>query len=236
MDRLSSTDAAAAWAHQIMAAKNSLAAADARRVEDAFAAKMATLGGDDGEVNNAPLSSSKPGQPRLPQNPHAVEPSEVSVANRVEKSLLALPEPRRFRDKTHVKFVAKQPCLICGRRPSDAHHLRFAQHPALGRKVSDEFVVPLCRGHHREVHRCGDEAGWWKKAGIVPTVAARALWLETHPLPTTPNETGIDGAIPCHVDTDPSKAKRGRPVSRRGPNYETKPITSVPQIYSRQCI
>ena len=165
---LSSTDAAAAWAHQIMAGKNSLAAADARRVEDAFAAKIATLGGDDGEVN--------------------------SVATRVEKSLLALPEPRRFRDKTHVKFVAKQPCLICGRRPSDAHHLRFAQHPALGRKVSDEFVVPLCRGHHREVHRCGDEAGWWKKAGIVPTVAARALWLETHPLPTTPNETGIDGA------------------------------------------
>ena len=168
MARLSSTDAAAAWAHQIMAGKNSLAAADARRVEDAFAAKIATLGGDDGEVN--------------------------SVATRVEKSLLALPEPRRFRDKTHVKFVAKQPCLICGRRPSDAHHLRFAQHPALGRKVSDEFVVPLCRGHHREVHRCGDEAGWWKKAGIVPTVAARALWLETHPLPTTPNETGIDGA------------------------------------------
>ena len=171
MARLSSTDAAAAWAHQIMAGKNSLAAADARRVEDAFAAKIATLGGDDGEVNSPP-----------------------PVATRVEKSLLALPEPRRFRDKTHVKFVAKQPCLICGRRPSDAHHLRFAQHPALGRKVSDEFVVPLCRGHHREVHRCGDEAGWWKKAGIVPTVAARALWLETHPLPTTPNETGIDGA------------------------------------------
>ena len=201
MDRLSSTDAAAAWAHQIMAAKNSLAAADARRVEEAFAAKIATLGGDDGEVNNPPLSSSEPDQPRLPQNPRAVEPSEVSVANRVEKSLLALPEPRRFRDKTHVKFVAKQPCLICGRRPSDAHHLRFAQHPALGRKVSDEFVVPLCRGHHREVHRCGDEAGWWKKAGIVPTVAARSLWLETHPLPTTPNETGIDGAISVATST-----------------------------------
>ena len=61
--------------------------------------------------------------------------------------------------------MAKQPCLICGRRPADPHHLRFAQHRALGRKVSDEFTVPLCRGHHREVHRCGDEAAWWKKAG-----------------------------------------------------------------------
>jgi len=90
--------------------------------------------------------------------------------------------------------VAKQPCLICGRRPADAHHLRFAQHRALGRKVSDEFTVPLCRGHHREVHRCGDEAAWWKDAGLDPTITARALWLETHPLPTTPGQTGVDGA------------------------------------------
>jgi hypothetical protein len=61
--------------------------------------------------------------------------------------------------------------------------LRFAQVPALGRKVSDEFTVPLCRGHHREVHRCGDEAAWWHKTGIDPTTAARSLWLTSHPLP-----------------------------------------------------
>jgi hypothetical protein len=36
------------------------------------------------------------------------------------------------------------------------HHLRFAQPRALGRKASDEFTVPLCRVHHREVHRAGD--------------------------------------------------------------------------------
>jgi hypothetical protein len=71
----------------------------------------------------------------------------------------------------------------CGRSPADAHHLRFAQSPTLGRKVSDEFTVPLCRGHHRELHRCGDEAAWWRKAGIDPTIAARLLWLKTHPLP-----------------------------------------------------
>ena len=97
---------------------------------------------------------------------------------------LTHPEPRRFRDKDHVKFVAKQPCLISGRRPADAHHLRFAQHPALGRKVSDEFTVPLCRGRHREVHRSGDEAVWWSKAGIDPLGAARTLWIETHPVPS----------------------------------------------------
>jgi hypothetical protein len=94
--------------------------------------------------------------------------------------------------RRHVAFatgitsnpVAKQPCLVCGRRPADAHHLRFAQSPALGRKVSDEFTVPLCRGHHREVHRCGNEAAWWKETGIDPSAAARILWLKTHSLPS----------------------------------------------------
>jgi len=57
------------------------------------------------------------------------------------------------------------------------------QSPALGRKVSDEFTVPLCRGHHREVHRCGDEVAWWKKVGIDPSTIARVLWLKSHPLP-----------------------------------------------------
>ena len=94
-----------------------------------------------------------------------------------------MPEPRRVRDRDHVKSVAQHPCLICGRRPADAHHLRFAQSRALSRKVSDEFTVPLCRGHHREVHRCGDETAWWRAAGVDPTIAARALWLESHPLP-----------------------------------------------------
>ena len=148
-----------------------------RRVEDAFVVKMTTLGSSDGEVINAPSPPSEPGQPRSPKNPLTeAEPSEASVPKSVDKSMLALPEPRRFRDKTHCKFVAQQPCLICGRQPADGHHLRFAQHPALGRKVSDEFIVPLCRGHHREVHRSGDEASWWSKAGIDPIGAARALW------------------------------------------------------------
>jgi hypothetical protein len=93
-----------------------------------------------------------------------------------------LSEPRRIRDREHVRFVAQQPCLVCGRTPSDPHHLRFAQSRALGRKVSDEFTVPLCRGHHREVHHCGDETAWWHKVGINPSEAARTLWVETHPL------------------------------------------------------
>ena len=88
----------------------------------------------------------------------------------------------RIRDRDHIRHVIKQACLICGRRPSDPHHLRFVQSRAIGRKVSDEFTVPMCRGHHRELHRHGDEAAWWQKIGIDPFPAARALWLQTRPL------------------------------------------------------
>ena len=52
-----------------------------------------------------------------------------------------------------ISDTSQQPCLICGRKPSDPHHLRFAQPRALGRKASDEFTVPLCRIHHRLAHR-----------------------------------------------------------------------------------
>jgi hypothetical protein len=159
----------------------------------------------------------------------SLEPGgKTSVAKGIEKSDLAHPEPRRFRDKNHIKFVAQQPCLICERRPSDAHHLRFAQHRALGRKVSDEFTVPLCRGHHREVHRCGDEAGWWKKIGIDPTVPARAIWLQTHPLPTASDKKGFEGAPSLGpVAIDQRHGKRARPIGKGGPNYKTKPINAA---------
>jgi hypothetical protein len=225
VDGLSSGDDAATWAHRIMAAKNSLVAADARLVEDAFAAKMATLGSDDGEVINAPSSSSEPGQARLPQEPRAAEPSEESVFNRVDKSLLALPEPRRFRDKTHCKFVSKQPCLICGRQPADAHHLRFAQHRALGRKVSDEFIVPLCRGHHREVHRSGDEASWWSKAGIDAIGAARTLWTETHPLRSVAKAPNPHRSTASRAATADSISVPRLPNGTR--NRKTKPIVGA---------
>jgi hypothetical protein len=219
VDRLSSADDAATWAHRIMPTKNSLAAADARRVEDVFAAKMKILGSGDGEVINTPSSSSEPGQAGLP------DAKPIELSNRVDKSLLALPEPRRFRDKTHCKFVSKQPCLICGRRPSDAHHLRFAQHPALGRKVSDEFMVPLCRGHHREVHRSGDEASWWSKAGIDPIGVARTLWTETHPVRSV-----ADAPIPGQSAASPVAIPDSTPVPRlpKGTrNRKTKPIIAA---------
>ena len=97
----------------------------------------------------------------------------------IDKSALALSEPRRVRDKEHLRFVASQPCLLCSALPSDAHHLRFSQPRALGRKVGDDFTVPLCRQHHRDLHDSGNEAAWWHDMGIDALEIAKQLWRET---------------------------------------------------------
>lgn len=101
------------------------------------------------------------------------------ISNGIDKSQLTIAEPKRHRDKAHLKFVASQPCLICGRQPSDPHHLRFAQPRALGLKVSDEFTVPLCRGHHRQLHQAGDEYTWWNNLEINALEIAKGPWEES---------------------------------------------------------
>ena len=98
---------------------------------------------------------------------------------RVDKTVLTISTLKRHRDKEHLRFVAQQTCVLCGRRPAEAHHLRFAQPRTLGRKSSDEFAVPLCRSHHRAAHRAGDEKAWWQQAGIDPLKIARKLWKVT---------------------------------------------------------
>ena len=174
---LNSPEAATHWAHRVLASKDSLGSADAKQVELAFQLKLSTF------VTDRPNVAT---QPKAPRRLHRGR----NRATGVNKTVLRLPVVRRIRDREHVETVAKQPCLVCGRRPADAHHLRFAQPPTLGRKVSDEFTVPLCRGHHREVHRCGDEAAWWSKTGIDAAAAARALWLKSHPLPSKSSTAG----------------------------------------------
>ena len=176
-----SAEQAAGWAQEALPAKNSLTAADAKAVEEAFERKLSELADaemarpieDDGQqadtwqVNPAP-------QPATSDDVDNTQPPDS------DKSILALAKPRRYRNREHLRFVTRQACLICGRKPSDPHHLRFTQPRALGRKVSDEFVVPLCRIHHRLVHRLGNETAWWKDVGIDPMQAARKLWQRTH--------------------------------------------------------
>jgi hypothetical protein len=188
LETLSTAEAATTWAHRILGAKNSLTETDAKHVEDAFQSKLSILGNGNAGIGEGPLPVLEFAGPPLLRDSRGTEPGEKPGSSGIDKSALTLSEPRRIRDKDHVRFVAKQPCVICGRQPADPHHLRFTQLQALGRKVSDEFTVPLCRGHHREVHRCGDESAWWTNAGVDATVTARALWLDTHPQPIAPSK------------------------------------------------
>ena len=130
--------------------------------------------------SNATGCSSSKGPTAPPaQHEASLIPAEPALSQtRIDKSTLTISEPKRLRDKGHLKFVASQPCLVCGRQPSDPHHLQFAQPRAIGLKVSDEFTVPLCRGHHRQLHQAGNEVAWWEDLGINALKIAEALWEE----------------------------------------------------------
>jgi hypothetical protein len=119
-----------------------------------------------------PAEHAVPPPPELP-------PVNNAVLWHVDNAALPLSEPRRYRDRAHLEFVGSQPCLLCGWQPCDAHHLRFMQPRALGRRVSDEFAVPLCRTHHRALHRSGDETAWWKSTDLDPVMIAHRLWQHT---------------------------------------------------------
>jgi hypothetical protein len=151
--------------------------ADAKLLEDAFEQKLSGLSSP--VANEISAGKSAAALEVTPQ-----EEPQAAIAGRdqpsgIDKSVLAVAAPRRYRNREHLRYVAQQACLVCGRKPSDPHHLRHAQPRALGRKASDEFAVPLCRVHHRAVHRAGDERAWWHATGIDPVKVARQLWKHT---------------------------------------------------------
>ena len=173
---LKSADEAADWLHKNLPAKNTLTPADAETVEASFRERLATIEG--GQVsataaNAITLPGDEPSreQRRAFDSPETPTPKPIVVRRRrlAAKTI-------RLRDKEHCRFVAVRPCLLCGRTPSEAHHIRFAQPRALGRKVSDEYTVPVCRVHHRDLHGYGDEASWWAGVGIDPLSIALELW------------------------------------------------------------
>jgi hypothetical protein len=175
--QLASTEQIDGWAIGGLPAKNSLVVADAQLVEQAFRAKLHELSAWQSQ-DTTPAGA-------LAHQTAAKDAGTDRGATAETPSLThsAISSPRRRRDKAHRTFVSAQACVVCGREPSDAHHLRFAQPRALGSKVSDEFTVPLCRSHHRDVHRTGNEVAWWTQFGIEPLAIAYRLWIQTHPVP-----------------------------------------------------
>jgi hypothetical protein len=199
---------AADWAHANLPAKNTLTPHDADLVEASFREKLSAMVLESSGSESSPVEA--PPETAIAQNPSDAsgEPFFVSpdastlapnflptgtAARRVAAKAI------RLRDKEHCKFVTAQSCVVCGRTPSEAHHLRFAQPRALSRKVSDEYTVPLCRLHHRELHRYGDESSWWAGVNVDPLAIALDLWRRSR-LTHNPR----DPHLPSHFVTEPT--------------------------------
>jgi hypothetical protein len=173
---LKSTDEAADWVHKNLPAKNTLIAADADLVEAGFRERLVAIEGGqpDSAISEVVDNSSAEHlqeQGQTLSGPETPVP-ETTVVRRPRIAAKTI----RLHDKEHCRFVATQPCAVCGRTPAEAHHIRFAQPRAMGRKVSDEYTVPVCRLHHRELHRYGDEASWWAGVGVDPLPIALDFW------------------------------------------------------------
>ena len=92
-----------AWALHAWPKANTLTPADGDEVRQAFQARLARLQA----IPGLDLSGAEPDP----------MPANANAHSRIDKSVLALPEAKRLRDKQHLRFVAKQPCLVCGREP-----------------------------------------------------------------------------------------------------------------------
>jgi hypothetical protein len=173
---LKSADEAADWVHKHLSAKNTLTPTDAETVEASFRERLAAIQrGQLGAPSGQTLDNSGD-EPSREQSPAFESPKTRVPETTVVRHRRIVAKTIRLRDKEHCRFVATQPCAVCGRTPAEAHHIRFAQPRALNRKVSDEYTVPVCRVHHRELHRYGDEASWWAGANVDPLPLALELW------------------------------------------------------------
>jgi hypothetical protein len=181
---LREADQLALWAHRRFATKNSLTTKDAQAIESAYVSALERLSrGESGHVPETEVQSQDPiaGGPDNKTTVVALEKTAKveSQGLPISQPVTPLPKSTKARNKGHLRFVAAQPCLVCQRSPCDAHHIKFAEPRALGRKVSDEFTVPLCRDHHQQLHGHGNERAWWANLNVAPLLVARTLWETT---------------------------------------------------------
>ena len=182
INELKDGEALALWAHRCLPAKNTLTADDARAVETACQTLLDRFNHDAADLLEQ--FPDGPSESSIPTNGSDGGATSIATAaeeqnSRAKVMVTPLRKPTRWRSKAHLAFVAAQPCLVCQRSPCDAHHLKFAEPRSLGRKVSDEFTVPLCRDHHHQLHRHGNEMAWWANVQIAPIEAASELWAAT---------------------------------------------------------
>ncbi|MET4040527.1 hypothetical protein ABIC03_002218 [Bradyrhizobium sp. RT6a] len=174
---LAGEDALLLWAKINLPRKNSLTEADAHLIEVAYEQKCEQSLPSVIAVDQDLVTIAGGAHAPLPHGREPPQNTQSRMDSHDSEDGIAFPkDPAPVRSKAHRLFVRGQPCLVCQQTPSDAHHIKFAQPRTLGRKVSDEFTVPLCRSHHVALHRHGNERTWWADVQISPLPIAKDLW------------------------------------------------------------
>lgn len=90
---------------------------------------------------------------------------------------MLIPKQNFIRDKNHLAFIRKLPCIVCGKSPCEAAHIRTNSGAGTGIKPGDDRVVPLCTMCHKKQHATSEVKfyypyGGWERA----VVLAKALY------------------------------------------------------------
>jgi hypothetical protein len=201
IEALTSADHAATWARNAMSCKNTLAEADARQVEQAFEQKVTTL----------IAAESVDGSPPQAQVGEGSAPALAASAPAAsDEATLAIAKPRRYRNKEHLRFIARQACLICGRRPSDPHHLRYAQPRALGLR---QAMSSRCHSAERITARCtvlATNKPGGRPSASIPSASRRRSG--TGPVSTRGTSAQINPSVRQEARRQAARPKMVRPV------------------------
>ena len=94
--------------------KNRLRASDAAQVEASFETKLADLAttSTEGPQRRRQSLADAPDFTAMGPNTDANNSNERASSRAIDKSVLALPEPRRVRDRDHIRSIVQNPCLV----------------------------------------------------------------------------------------------------------------------------
>jgi hypothetical protein len=87
----------------------------------------------------------------------------------------------REKNKKHLEFVSRLPCIITGRGPVQVCHIRFPsiahdkRQTGKGEKPDDRWVLPMTPEMHALQHS-GNEQKFWEGHGIDPLATAQLLY------------------------------------------------------------
>ena len=128
--------------------------------------------------------------------------SRISGATNAVKGPGRTPS-RSFRAPAFVKWIASDWPVCAISETATPHRMgaaltyarRYVLFTLVGFAGEDDLDAPdlttlTNQTSGAETPKAGDEAAWWRNAGVDPTIRARALWLETHPLPVATDQVG----------------------------------------------